>query len=816
MALDQTQPPAPSVPADTTETGDPSVAATAQPTPASPTDIPSQLGGYQILKELGRGGMGAVYLARQVSLDRPVALKVMNAQWAKNPNFVVRFTREAYAAAQLLHHNVVQVYDIGEHAGIHYFSMEFVEGQSLGDKLKKDGKLAPELAASYILQAARGLKYAHDRGMIHRDVKPDNLMLNTQGVVKVADLGLVRTPGMIEDKPGPEPAPVDVPAALEPTGRSLSSLSGVTLAGQAMGTPSYMAPEQARDATSVDGRADIYSLGCTLFVLITAQPVYKGKTAMEIMTRHASDPIPRPEALVHDIPRALGDIIARMIAKKPDDRYQAMEEVIAVLEDFLGLQAAKASATEQHLRVLETGAHAFNASPLARVRSLVLLGLFGGTFSLFALLMLTSWWKVGTFFLALGGSTALAYFLVRGSAERGYLFSRVRDLLLGSSWFDWLKLAGVSLVAVLGLFLLGLLPYWLVAIPLGIGVAFGLHLGLDKRINISRKQNISQVEQMLKTLRLRGLSEEALQEFVSQYAGDHWEEFFEALFGYEAKLAARTRYTGKPRATFAAWRDPIVAWIDRIHQARQEARERAHLQRIEQKNLEAQGLSAGEAKARAEQVAQALLAAAAEIKKAEPPPPLDAPTLVAPSAPTVAQPLPKPPPPRRVHLQNLIQVVDQPRPTKPAFSLNFGKLLAAPFGGGPRVLLGCALLLLAGFWVWQHNLIPDQTQLDSGSTWFQIYARAKTITGQALLPVPAPLNKMVFSLGALLAGALLILSSLWFSWKIGLLQYAATAILLYGPISGQVPPLMGLDPTDLTLIAGAAVSLLGFVFGRDT
>src|SRR5262249_23190986 len=145
--------------------------------------VPSTLGNYEIIRQLGRGGMGAVYLARQVSLDRPVALKVMNAEWAQDPGFLVRFTREAYAAPQLAHHNIVQVYDIGCDRGLHYFSMEYVEGRSLADLLKARGKLAAEEAASYILQAARGLQFAHDRGMIHRDVKPDNLLLNDQGVI---------------------------------------------------------------------------------------------------------------------------------------------------------------------------------------------------------------------------------------------------------------------------------------------------------------------------------------------------------------------------------------------------------------------------------------------------------------------------------------------------------------------------------------------------------------------------------------------------------------------------------------------------------
>src|SRR5205085_2442713 len=159
------------------------------------------LGGYEIVKELGHGGMGAVYLARQLSLDRNVALKVMKPEWAQDPVFMARFTREAYVAAQLVHHNVVQIYDIGIDRNINFFSMEFIEGQSLGDLLKREKKLKPDAAVGHILQAARGLKFGHDRGMIHRDIKPDNLMLNTQGVVKVADLGLVRKPGTVEEKP---------------------------------------------------------------------------------------------------------------------------------------------------------------------------------------------------------------------------------------------------------------------------------------------------------------------------------------------------------------------------------------------------------------------------------------------------------------------------------------------------------------------------------------------------------------------------------------------------------------------------------------
>ena len=166
--------------------------------------IPIKLGGYEVIKVLGKGGMGAVLLGRQVSLDRKVAIKIMHARLAKDPGFVARFVREAYAAAQLSHHNVVQVFDIGEERGTHFFSMEYVNGKSLMEVVKKDGKLDVEVAVGYILQAARGLRYGHAQGMVHRDIKPDNLMLNTEGIVKVADLGLVKVAG--PDLPKARPA----------------------------------------------------------------------------------------------------------------------------------------------------------------------------------------------------------------------------------------------------------------------------------------------------------------------------------------------------------------------------------------------------------------------------------------------------------------------------------------------------------------------------------------------------------------------------------------------------------------------------------
>jgi eukaryotic-like serine/threonine-protein kinase len=274
-------------PDQTSAFSDDQPAAKAKPK-SGPDEIPDKLGGYEVVKVLGKGGMGAVLLGKQLSLNRKVALKIMHSRLAKDPAFVARFTREAYAAAQLVHHNVIQVYDIGQDTGIHYFSMEFVNGKSLMDEVKDKGKLDVEVAVGYILQAARGLRFGHVQGMIHRDIKPDNLMLNNDGIVKVADLGLVKLP--TPDVPQNKGAEASL-------GDDDETDTGMTRAGVVMGTPSYMAPEQSRDSSTVDARADIYSLGCTLYVLVTGKPPFSGKSALEVMSKHQT---PRAEgALGH-------------------------------------------------------------------------------------------------------------------------------------------------------------------------------------------------------------------------------------------------------------------------------------------------------------------------------------------------------------------------------------------------------------------------------------------------------------------------------------------------------------------------------------
>jgi serine/threonine protein kinase len=805
--------------------------------PAAPPAVPSEeeeppptLGGYQILRRIGRGGMGAVYLARQVSLDRLVALKVMNAEWAQKPNFLVRFTREAFAAAQLVHHNIVQVYDIGHDHGVHYFSMEYVQGQSLGELLRARGPMVSEEAAGYILQAARGLAFAHERGMVHRDIKPDNLLLNEQGVVKVADLGLVRTPGL-EEAPA---APAQASGGVDPRrgapegspGGSLAGLSNVTLAGQAMGTPSFMAPEQGRDATRIDHRADIYSLGCTLYALVTGRPVFQGNNALEILTQHACEPIVRPEAVVKGVPRALSDIIVKMLAKKPEDRYASMADVARALEEFLGLtDAVRQARAEQHLRTLEQAVKSFNNAGLSHLRAPILLAFFGGCALLAVLLMLLGAWRGAGAVVGLGLLTGLAHFVVHGLTQRTVLFSKARDLVLSSGWPDFAKVAAALLLLALLLWLLGLLWVWLLAALLAVALAVGFHYGVDRRISQVRAAALDRVEQLLRTLRLRGLSEEAIQEFVCTNAGAHWEEFFEALFGYEAKLAARTSFAAVTarRPRFAAWREPLLRWLDRYQRARQEARARRHLQAVEQANLVAQGVDAAQAREQAGQVADAMVAVAAEVRQEAPLAiPVAAPPAQAARDAPVALPVPRrAAPPRRVQITSIYEVAEAPARPRAGVSfrrasLVFEKLLNTVFGSEVRFVVAAFLLVVCLFWLHSRELLPGTSNLEEGWRWQQLWEQGQTAEPLDVPALPEVVRRALCSLSAGIAGAVLLLSAIWRSWKIGVLVLLGAAVMVVGPVSGWVPVVESLDPFLVWLLAGGALALLGFLFGRDT
>lgn len=263
-----------------------------------------KVGSCEIMEKLGEGGMGVVFKARHITLNKDVALKILSPA-LMGETHKKRFLREARAAAKLEHPNIVTVYDAGEFEGYNYIIMQYIDGESIGDMLTKAGKVDQLKAVRIIKDAAKALSVAHKAGMIHRDIKPDNIMLTRKGEVKVADFGLVKSADVEKDL----------------------SLSKSLL----MGTPHYMAPEQF-EGKPPDPRVDIYSLGVTFFELVTGKKPFDGKTAFKIMEAHLRQEPPKPETLAKEISPTVSRIILKMLAKEPDKRYQTVDELIKDLE----------------------------------------------------------------------------------------------------------------------------------------------------------------------------------------------------------------------------------------------------------------------------------------------------------------------------------------------------------------------------------------------------------------------------------------------------------------------------------------------------
>ena len=765
--------------------------------PAAGEGMRETLGGYKILRELGRGAMGAVYLAKQMSLSRDVALKVMQAQYASDATFLARFTREAYAAAQLVHHNVVQIYDIGQDKGTSYFSMEFVDGQNLANVLKGRKRLDDEEAVGYILQAARGLKFAHDHGMIHRDIKPENLMLNSQGIVKVADLGLVKLPNVAEPAV-PKDGRVTMPRVDE-------APAGVTRADSAMGTPAFMAPEQCRDAASVDLRADIYSLGCTLYNLVAGRPPYEGKTAMEVMTKHISEPITPPEVVVKRVSKGLSVIIQKMVAKRPDDRYQDLGEVITVLEAFLGESShGPFTPKEEHAETLEAAAAEFNASPDAKLRRLLLWGGFGLCALMVILFALLGKATLASAALGLGVMTSAAYLILNGVTNATYLSGRIRGLVLGAPPGDWLMgLAGLLLGGAL-LVVLGQHWIWIGCGIAAVFIALGIRFALDRKVTAGRRPALERVGTMLRTLRLHGLGEEAIHRFVCKYSGANWEPIYEALFGYEAKLAARAQWgrgdAGRGRPKSGVWREPILAWIDNKEKARRAEKDRRLLQKIEEKSLEAQGETPENARQKAREQADAMVAAALEVRESQR---------------TRSEPVP---------MAKVRSAVDY----KSAFPRRPGRNpLAFLPGARVRFLLGAGLLAASLVWMSQNGVI-SRKQLTVAAEAIKtgkvetIKKTAAAEVGRAggaktqplrIPMVPDAISAPLGSYGAAVAGLILIISSFFAGWRMSLFVLPAAAVAVLGRMLG-LPAIPGLNESLVPIAGGGILLVLGILFGR--
>jgi serine/threonine protein kinase len=293
------------------------------------------IGNYEIFDRLGAGGMGTVYKARHRRMKRVVALKTLTGEAARSPRFTERFQREVETVARLSHPNIVMAYDADEADGVPFLVMEFVDGRDLSHEVLEGGPLSPAAAVDRILQAGRGLAYAHAQGIVHRDIKPGNLLRDVSGIVKVADLGLARLTGPVE-----------------------SGERALTMAGAVLGTIDYIAPEQALDAASTDHHADVYSLGCTLYFLLTGEPVYRAISLMALLLAHREAPIPSLRAIRPDVPAELDDFFRAMVAKSPA-RRPTMGDVVQRLEALAASGKLSAVAPPMDVEISPTESDVF-------------------------------------------------------------------------------------------------------------------------------------------------------------------------------------------------------------------------------------------------------------------------------------------------------------------------------------------------------------------------------------------------------------------------------------------------------------------------
>ncbi|HYE04950.1 MAG TPA: protein kinase [Planctomycetota bacterium] len=307
---------------------------------AGDVELKDLLTKYDVAEKIGEGGMGIVYRATQKSMGRQVALKVLSPKYAARPRFVEQFIEEARAAGKLNHPNIVQVHDVGTENGIHYFSMELIEGRTCMEILREQGSFTVAEMLEIALQIGKALEYAHNQRRIHQDIKPDNIMVASSSGVKLADLGI---------------------------SKSFDEVATEGNSRRVMGTPHYMAPEAAM-AKKIDHRVDIYSLGATLYHLLSGKPPYSGTSATDVLKAHVMEPLPPLQELNTDVPDDVAAMIERMMAKNPDDRYltaSAVVEEVRRLQTGLGLGTERiASSDTMILRRLARGGDPSGAAPV--------------------------------------------------------------------------------------------------------------------------------------------------------------------------------------------------------------------------------------------------------------------------------------------------------------------------------------------------------------------------------------------------------------------------------------------------------------------
>ncbi len=732
-----------------------------------PKDLPRVIGGYRLIRELSRGPLGPVVLARHRATGRPVALTVLRPEWACLPKYVARLSRDAFAAAQVGHPNLVRLLEIGEAQGRVFFASEYADGMTLADRVIRQKALPAREAVAHVLQAARGLMFAHGHGLAHGDVTPENLLLDDGGTTRVAGLGLVKTPQSVEAEEARAaiaPIPVGLPAQAEAAGAPF--------------------------------RDDIRGLGRSLEHLLTGQPA-------------GGD---GPEGLLaRGVPANLVELVRGLTEARPGAGYDDLTRVVPALERFLNARRPETTPREEHTRVLTECVAAFRASPAARLRARVLPGAGAACGVLVFLALLARSPVLAGSFLGLGLMTALASFVIGGVTRGGDLFVKVRALVMESRGGDWLIGLAVAVLLVTTLVVLGLHLAWLAFGVVALSLAAAVHFVLDRKVEAERRGAVEEASALLKGLRLQGVSEESLRRFVRSTAGGRWEEFFEALFGSDARRAAREPsergWRGLARAPHLVVRDGITGWVEARQGARRVDRERSLLQAIEERGLVAEGVNLLTARRKARRIAEAMVAVSRETRAAAD----------AEARPTVAD------------------AVRQASEAPEAVLLDHEGGLVGPdsswirellLGARTRFLLGSALVAGCLLWVHQNGVISGAQIKDVAARAIEAPDPLRTLrdaridvrvpgrTAPLDVPfLPRAVTRLVRGFHAGAAGLILILSAMMRGSRVGDFAVPGAAIALLGPAWG-VARLGPLDAPSACIVLGVGVACLAFVFGR--
>ncbi|MEM8668309.1 MAG: serine/threonine-protein kinase [Planctomycetota bacterium] len=776
--------------------------------PTEQEKLPERLGGYRILRLLGRGAMGAVYEAKQISLDRLVALKTIRERIVHHPVTLARFTREAYSAAQLTHQNVVQIYDFGEDNGRLFFSMERVSGGTIADIVRRKGTLKPRIAAGYILQAARGLHYAHRHGMVHRDIKPANLLVSSDGIVKVADLGLVKLPDQLSESLDQASRQDEMTSHLPDTvsvSVGMESGTEVTMQGTAVGTPPYMAPEQSFDAAAVDHRADVYSLGCTLFFMLSGRPPFQGSDASEIMRQHAHDAPPDLGQINPGVPAPLRQIVARALAKRPIDRYDSAAELMDDLESFLGIAkdggfVPTSDQVDQWESIAERFRTAAPQRPLIRwafpILVVMCITFFAGT-----LWLAPAWWSLAPALFIV--STITTLLLDKRNGENS-IVTAIRKWFFSLSWMDWGLGFVVALVLLLAVIATGGIVGMLMGAALGGISAFAFYYGLVQPSQSRESEPLSLADRFIRNLRISGADEEGLQNMVAKYSGNHWQRLFEALFGYQMLVNARERLKldpsfNKPNAS--GIRDSLCAKLGARAERNRYQRDQQRLFKIEQLGLQSQGVDPSAARNQAWQIAAAVVEDAKRINHQE----------AAADAAAKA---------KRERIKEMLADARSGKYRLAKQPVSHWKLALS---GQTRLLAGLILLAIFVLWGNQNGMFEPFRELDTltdltkgrvdleevSSALRESAATTDAIEGE---PPPKLLGTYPWSVG--IASVLLMMSAFVSGWRMTPPAAIATFMILYGASLG-IPAVGPLDAWVIATLTGLVIYLPGVIWGEE-